>query len=105
MMYVLLEPVIGDPYGLYPEPRQEPDVINEEELDLVFSADANDSDQSSEDEVHQRPVKKVSWLEDGKRSGSVEDDYYSPQPFMYNGRIMLVAIPGFLLTLPVGGDL
>ena len=97
--------MIGDPYGLYPEPRQEPDVINEEELDLVFRADANDSDRSSEDEVHQRPVKKVSWLEDEKPGGSVEDDCYSPQPFMYNGRILLVAIPGFLLTLSVGGDL
>ena len=97
--------MIGDPYGLYPEPRQDSDAINEEELDLVFSAGANDSDRSSEDEVHQRPVKKVSWPEDRNSRENVEDDYYSPQPFMYNGRILLVAIPGFLLTLSVGGDL
>ena len=101
-MCILPEPVIGDPYGLYPEPRQEPDILNAE----VFSAGANGSDQSSEDEIHRRPLKKtVSWHEEDGSGEKTDNDWYWPQPFLYNGRILLVGLPGFLLTFSVGGDL
>ena len=106
-MFSCSEPVIGDPYGLYPEPQREPDILNDEDLDVVFSAGANDSDQSSEEEVHQRPMKKrVSWKEEEGGGDKPDDsDWYWPQPFLYNGRILLVGLPGFLLAFSVGGDM
>ncbi len=109
MSAFLSEPVIGDPYGLYPEPRDE-DILNEPDFPAFpYGANANDSGSSSDEgderEGSAKPRKKVSWRQEEKDVILQDTDGFVPQPFQYNGRIMLVSLPGFLLTLAVAGDM